>query len=77
MKAKKITALLMAAVMTVSLAACGNSGATTGSPRQTAARKQRLTQRQTQTMLTRIRKQRQQMGNPMMSCWRKSFRRKQ
>lgn len=26
MKAKKITALLMAAVMTVSLAACGSSG---------------------------------------------------
>ena len=32
MKAKKITALLMAAVMTVSLAACGNSGATTAEP---------------------------------------------
>jgi len=27
MKAKKFTALLMAAVMTVSLAACGSSGA--------------------------------------------------
>ena len=32
MKAKKITALLMAAVMTVSLAACGSSGATTAEP---------------------------------------------
>ena len=32
MKAKKITALLMAAVMTVSLAACGSSGTTTAEP---------------------------------------------
>lgn len=37
MKAKKIAALLMAAVMTVSLAACGNSGSTTTTPDTGAA----------------------------------------
>ena len=32
MKAKKVTALLMAAIMTLSLAACGNSSKTASEP---------------------------------------------